>query len=148
MPIPLAPHPPTHDYGIWVNTSTGTGISILWNGYWAAWSTTPNDNQGIIGAFQKGRSANFQSIYALDDPRSYYIPSHEVYILPHICTCPLLPPFPSPYTVSFAMQESDLYCKFMKGMGIQVATDEFWASLWPRSEHTQKVYSLLSVPEL
>lgn len=32
-----------------------------------------SDNQGIIGAFQKGRSANFQSIYALDDPRSYYV---------------------------------------------------------------------------
>jgi hypothetical protein len=96
-PIPLSPHPPTRDYGIWVDASTGTGIGILWNGHWAAWSTTPkwcgpswdiawleavavelvvhliyakgitgtdvlihSDNQGVIAAFQKGRSSNFQ----------------------------------------------------------------------------------------
>lgn len=96
-PILLSPQPPTRDYGIWVDASTGTGIGVLWNQRWAAWSTTPkcrgpsrdiawleavavelairvifqkgikdtdvlirSDNQGVIAAFQKGRSSNFQ----------------------------------------------------------------------------------------
>jgi len=36
-PRSLAPPPPTRDYGIWVDASTGTGIGVLWNGLWDAW---------------------------------------------------------------------------------------------------------------
>jgi hypothetical protein len=38
-PRSLAPRPPTRDYGIWVDASTGTGIGVLWNGLWDAWTT-------------------------------------------------------------------------------------------------------------
>lgn len=38
-PRSLAPHPPTRDYGIWVDASTDTGIGLLWNTRWAFWRT-------------------------------------------------------------------------------------------------------------
>lgn len=40
-PLDLSPRPLTRDYGIWVDASTGTGVGLLWNGHWAAWSTSP-----------------------------------------------------------------------------------------------------------
>lgn len=39
VPLNLSPLPPTRDYGIWVDASTGTGIGLLWNGRWAFWRT-------------------------------------------------------------------------------------------------------------
>lgn len=38
-PHSLTPRPPTHDYNIWVDASTGSGIGILWNNLWDMWST-------------------------------------------------------------------------------------------------------------
>src|SRR6267154_1736594 len=40
-PLDLSPRPLARDYGIWVDASTGTGVGLLWNGHWAAWSTSP-----------------------------------------------------------------------------------------------------------
>lgn len=39
-PLDISPLPPTRDYGIWVDASTGMGIGLLWNGRWAFWRTT------------------------------------------------------------------------------------------------------------
>jgi hypothetical protein len=38
-PLDLSPRLPTRDYNIWVDASTGTGISLVWNGQWAFWRT-------------------------------------------------------------------------------------------------------------
>jgi hypothetical protein len=36
-PRSLTPHPPTHDYNIWVDASTRSRIGISWNGLWDVW---------------------------------------------------------------------------------------------------------------
>jgi hypothetical protein len=98
-PRSLTPRPPTRDYDVWVDASTGSGIGISWNGLWDAWHLREgwrnpighdigwletiavefairissqfgisnadilirSDNEGVIGAFKKGRCSNLAS---------------------------------------------------------------------------------------
>lgn len=48
IPRSLHPRPSTRDYNIWVDTFSGFGIGLLWNGSWDSWHTN-NNWRGIPG---------------------------------------------------------------------------------------------------